>query len=201
MPWWKLASSWSSLVWSLARRSNIKTGIDLTMERRYHKKQMPRDVVVPETHPKKESGVVNILEKMVKTKARKIAGGLLCTRNLSWLHGKYNETINHFLAGCTVLAPNEYLARHNRPLMILAVEWAKPKELIIYESIWYKKKWNQRHAQKWKDKIYIVGVFPSTLSYHRFCVPNGVGKRPKAFSYAEDIKKSAGVLQSPVSPQ
>ena len=131
MPWWKLASSWSSLVWSLARRSNIKTGIDLTMERRYHKKQMPRDVVVPETHPKKESGVVNILEKMVKTKARKIAGGLLCTRNLSWLHGKYNETINHFLAGCTVLAPNEYLARHNRPLMILAVEWAKPKELII----------------------------------------------------------------------
>ena len=44
------------------------------------------------------------------------------------------------------------------------------------------------------------GFFPSTLSYHHFCVPNWVYKRPKAFSYAKDMKKSAGGLQGTVSP-
>ena len=43
-------------------------------------------------------------------------------------------------------------------------------------------------------------VFPSTLSYHHFCVPNWVCKKPKAFSLAEDMNKSAGGLQSAVSP-
>ena len=45
-----------------------------------------------------------------------------------------------------------------------------------------------------------AGVFPSSLSYHHFCVPNRVCKKLKAFSYAEDMKKSAGGLQSAVSP-
>ena len=45
-----------------------------------------------------------------------------------------------------------------------------------------------------------TGVFPSTLSYHCFCVPNWVCKRLKTFSYTEDMKKSAGGLQSTVSP-
>ena len=35
------------------------------------------------------------------------------------------------------------------------------------------------------------GAFRSTLSYHRFCVPN-------AFSYPKDIKKPVGGLQSAV---
>ena len=49
--------------------------------------------------------------------------------------------------------------------------------------------------------LYVVaGVFPSTLSYHRFCVPNWVCKRLKAFSHAEDMKKSTGGLQSAVNP-
>ena len=45
-----------------------------------------------------------------------------------------------------------------------------------------------------------AGVLPSILSYHSFCVQNWVCKRPKAFSHAEDMKKSAGGLQSNVSP-
>ena len=45
------------------------------------------------------------------------------------------------------------------------------------------------------------GVFPSTLPYHCFCVPNWVCKRLKAFSHAEDMKTSAGSLQSTVRPQ
>ena len=43
-------------------------------------------------------------------------------------------------------------------------------------------------------------AFQSTLSYHRFCVPNWVSKRLKAFSHAEDMKISAGGLQNTVSP-
>ena len=46
----------------------------------------------------------------------------------------------------------------------------------------------------------MLGVFPSTLSYHHFCVPNCVCKRLKTFFHAEDMKKSAGGLQSAVSP-
>ena len=42
--------------------------------------------------------------------------------------------------------------------------------------------------------------FSKHLSYHCFCVPNWVCKRPKAFSHAEDMKKSAGALQSTASP-
>ena len=45
-----------------------------------------------------------------------------------------------------------------------------------------------------------AGVFPSTLSYHCFYVPNWVCKRPGAFSHDEDMKKSAGGLESTVSP-
>ena len=43
------------------------------------------------------------------------------------------------------------------------------------------------------------GVFPSTFSNHCFCVPNSFCTR-KAFSHAEDMMKSAGSLQSAVSP-
>ena len=39
-----------------------------------------------------------------------------------------------------------------------------------------------------------TGIFPSTLSYHCFCVPNWACKRPKAFSHAEDMEKLAGGL-------
>ena len=45
------------------------------------------------------------------------------------------------------------------------------------------------------------GFFPSSLPYLCFCVPNWVCKRPKIFSHAEDTKKSAGGLQSAISPQ
>ena len=44
-----------------------------------------------------------------------------------------------------------------------------------------------------------AGGFPSTLTYHRFCDPNWVCKRLKAFSDIKDMKKSAGSLQSIVS--
>ena len=47
-------------------------------------------------------------------------------------------------------------------------------------------------------KTMCTGDFPSTLSYHPFCLPNWGCKRSKDFSDVEDIKKSAGGLQSVV---
>ena len=38
--------------------------------------------------------------------------------------------MEHIVAGCKVLANSEYLTRHNRALMIMAVNWAKEYELI-----------------------------------------------------------------------
>ena len=46
-------------------------------------------------------------------------------------------------AGCKVLANTEYLARHNRPLMILAITWAKEHELVKTETVWYKERWER----------------------------------------------------------
>ena len=64
--------------------------------------------------------------------------------NLCRLYGKYDETINHLLAGCRVLTSNEYLPRDNWGLM-LTIEWVQAKELIGKESIWYKEKSNRRN--------------------------------------------------------
>ena len=41
------------------------------------------------------------------------------------------------VAGCTKLANNEYLTRHNRALTILAVADVKQPELMDQEAIWY----------------------------------------------------------------
>ena len=64
-------------------------------------------------------------EQMVETRACKKARGL-CE--------KFDETVNHLLAGSTVLARKEYLRRHNNVSMILAVEWAKRDKILKEEE-------------------------------------------------------------------
>ena len=49
--------------------------------------------------------------------------------------------MEHLLAGCKVLANSEYLTRHNRALMILAISWAKEFNLVEKDTKWYKQKW------------------------------------------------------------
>ena len=56
---------------------------------------------------------------------------------------QHSETVEYLVAGCTKLANSEYLTRHNRTLMILAVAWAKQQQLMDQESIWYQQKWEQ----------------------------------------------------------
>ena len=52
------------------------------------------------------------------------------------LDGRYRvcfeqiETVEHLVAGCKILASSEYLSRHNRALMILAIAWAKEHDLV-----------------------------------------------------------------------
>ena len=53
------------------------------------------------------------------------------------------ETVEHLVAGCKVLANTEYLTRHNRAMMIMAVAWAKEHELIRTDMIWYEERWKR----------------------------------------------------------
>ena len=59
------------------------------------------------------------------------------------LCGSFRETVHHLLAGCQMLAGKEYLQRHNKALMVLAVAWAKKNEIIDENIVWYKEKWEK----------------------------------------------------------
>ena len=50
------------------------------------------------------------------------------------------------MAGCKVLANSEYLARHNRTLMILAIAWAKEYNLVDKDVKLHKEKWLRGHV-------------------------------------------------------
>ena len=56
---------------------------------------------------------------------------------------EHNETVERLVTGCTVLSNSEYLARHNRALMILAVTWMKEHKLIGADTVWYKERWEK----------------------------------------------------------
>ena len=93
-------------------------------------------------NPGKTVAIMTMLEQMVETKSWKEARELtddgscrICTQ--------HSETVEHLVAGCTKLANSEYLTRHNRALMILAVVWAKQQELVGQEAIWYKQRWDR----------------------------------------------------------
>ena len=82
---------------------------------------------------------------MVETRAWKVTRGL--TED-----GKYRlcreqkKTVEHLLAGCKKIANSEYLTRHNRALMVMAVAWAKEYRLVKKEVKWYKERWTRGHV-------------------------------------------------------
>ena len=57
--------------------------------------------------------------------------------------------MEYLVSGCTVLSNSEYLARHNRALMILAVTWVKKHKLFGADTVWYKKRWE--HEMVWEN--------------------------------------------------
>ena len=77
---------------------------------------------------------------MVETRSWKAARGLVEDGMCRLCHA-HSETVEHLVAGCKVLANSEYLSRHNRALMIMAVAWAKEKGLVNADMIWYKERW------------------------------------------------------------
>ena len=72
--------------------------------------------------PRKTASVMTMLEQMVETKSWK-ASRRFAKCSKCRLCGQQRETVEHLLAGCKVLANSEYLTRHNRALMILAISW------------------------------------------------------------------------------
>ena len=53
------------------------------------------------------------------------------------------KTVEHLVARCQKLANSEYLSRHNRALMILAVAWVREHGLIGQDVVWYEQQWDR----------------------------------------------------------
>ena len=75
---------------------------------------------------------MTMLEQMAETRSWKAARGLVQDGRSRVYHEK-DETIEHFGAGCKVLANSEYMSRHNRAVMVMAVAWVKEYELFSTE--------------------------------------------------------------------
>ena len=100
---------------------------------------------------------MTMLEQMVETRSWKAARGLTQDKRCRVCYER-DETIEHLVAGCKVLANNEYLSRHNRALMIMAVAWAKEYELVSKGTIWYSERWEQGTVME-NDKGKLVWDF------------------------------------------
>ena len=83
-----------------------------------------------------------MLEQMVETRSSNVARGLMEDGRCRVCFEQI-ETVEHLVAGCKVLANGEYLSRHNRPLMILAIAWAKEHDLVGQDVVWYKERWER----------------------------------------------------------
>ena len=86
-----------------------------------------------------------MLEQMVETRAWKATRGLTEDGKCR-LCREQKETVEHLLAGCKKIANIEYLTRHNRALMVMAVAWAKEYHLVKKEVKWYKERWTRGHV-------------------------------------------------------
>ena len=64
---------------------------------------------------------MSMLEQMVETRSWKAACGLIGDESFRACHG-HDKTVEHLVAGCTALSNTEYLARHNRALMMMLTD-------------------------------------------------------------------------------
>ena len=94
-------------------------------------------------HQQKMLSIMSLVEQMVETRSWKAAQGIIEDGRCLVCH-RHDETMKHLAAGWTILSNSEYLARHNRALMIFAVTWANKNELIEVDTVWYKEQWGAR---------------------------------------------------------
>ena len=71
-------------------------------------------------YSRKTAAIMTMLEQMVETRSWKASRGLMQSGRCRVCNDQ-EETVEHLVAGCKVLANNEYLSRHNRALMVMAV--------------------------------------------------------------------------------
>ena len=94
---------------------------------------------------RKVLAIMSMLQQMVETRACKEVKKL--TENSQCrLCKEQRETAQHLLAGCKMLASSEYLSRHNRALMVMAVAWEKEQNLLDQNVKWYQEKWKRGHV-------------------------------------------------------
>ena len=118
-------------------------------------------------HGRKTSSIMKMLEQMVETRSWKAARGLVQDGRCRVCHER-DETIEYLVAGCKVLANSEYLSRHNRVLMIMAVAWAKEYELVGGDMIWYKEQWERGMVlENERGKLVWDFEFPKTATARR----------------------------------
>ena len=119
--------------------------------------------------PRKTAAIVYMLEKMIETKVWKVARGLTCDNVKCRVCGEQEETVEHLLAECKMLAGSKYTRRHNRALMILAVQWSIEHQLIDNLTKWYRERWERGHGLENKDYYYYYyycrGLFYSNVSF------------------------------------
>ena len=90
---------------------------------------------------RKTSFIISILEQIVETRTWKVTRGMIEDGRCRVYHG-HDETVEHLVAECSVLN-SEYLNRHNRALMILAVTWGKEHKLIGADTVCNKERWER----------------------------------------------------------
>ena len=111
-------------------------------------------------HPSKTASIMVMLEHMVEARAWKVARGLIEGERCK-VSPEQAESVEHIVAGCKVLANTEYLTRHNKGLMIMAIARAKQHQVIGMEIIWYKEKL-ERGTVIENDKAKLVRDFEFT---------------------------------------
>ena len=82
------------------------------------------------TDPWKTASITNIQEQMVEMRKWKAIRAVEVNDENFRLCGEYSETVEHVLAGCTVIAAAEYLRRHNNALTVLVVAWCKQEGIL-----------------------------------------------------------------------
>ena len=83
---------------------------------------------------------------MIETSAWKEVRGLTENSQSRLCKEQPETAVQRLSAGCKILASSEYLARHNRALMVMAVVWAKEQNLLDQNGKLYQEKWNRGHV-------------------------------------------------------
>ena len=98
----------------------------------------------------KTFSMMTMLEQMKETRSWKAVRGSVQDRRCRVCH-KRDESIEHLVAGCKVLGNSNYLSRHNRAIMIMAVAWPKEYELADGDMVCKK---NGGNKEQWGKRVW-----------------------------------------------